>query len=64
MSTMTLSLSDLEAGMLQGNQKALSLNGLFKVPNAVFAAAEEGMCSDCCGSNGNDCTPDPNDTYP
>lgn len=57
MNTMTFNISSLEADLVQSSQNSLSLRGLFEVANVVLASVEGSMCSDCCGSNGNSCSP-------
>ncbi|HDS1129860.1 MULTISPECIES: hypothetical protein [Stenotrophomonas] len=55
MSSMALDVAGFEAGMLQRAEDATSIGTAFEV---VRNGAVALFCSDCCGSNGNDCVPE------
>lgn len=54
MNSMALDVDSFEAGMLQRASDATSIGRVFEV---VENGTVTLFCSDCCGSNGNDCVP-------
>lgn len=54
MSTTALSLNALESGLLRNHTQTSLMRKAFDVAESAFPGA---FCSDCCGSNGNDCSP-------
>lgn len=54
MSSMAMNVSALESGLLFGAHNSSMMRSIISVADGMFPGA---LCSDCCGSNGNDCSP-------
>ena len=54
MRAMAMSANALEMGLLDNHQQSSVMRTAFDVAESAFPGA---FCSDCCGSNGNDCDP-------
>ena len=54
MSSMAMNVSALESGLLSGAHSGSMMRSIISVADGMFPGA---LCSDCCGSNGNDCSP-------